>query len=583
MSTRGTTRRGLLATASTGVAAATAGCFSQLRSRLAFDPAEQISLTVKTVPADSDPASIRIAQDLRENLDDVGIDVSLELLGEEQLLRDVLINHEFDAFVAEVPGHTEPDELRTALHSRFASEEGWQNPFGFASHHLDGTLESQYRQGGGDRPDLIAELQRGIVDQHPFVTLVSPTHATATSPALSVPDDVGFASPLSYLVLDWTDQADGDTTELAVALRRDHATRNHNLLAVAHRTYDRLTDLLYDPLVRRVDDEYVPWLAREWSVDAAAGTATVRLRDGLTWHDGAALTASDVAFTYRFLRDTSLAELETSVPAPRYRHRTSLVDAVEAVDDRTVTLDIDRCRPEVCPAILGVPVLPESQWRARSAADHEYLTQAIVGNVSEPVGSGPLRFESATAGESLTLSRFDDHFLRTTSDLPESLTPFAGGPNYEQLEATTTPNLGAAIADVASGSIDLVDGRLTVDAVSETRQRRNVALAEATTPSYYCVGFNARRHPLSNYTFRSAIARLLDREYLVEEVFDGLATPIESPLHATSWVPEGLRWDGRSAVAPFVGESGDLNVEAARSHFQAAGFRYHDGELRGRQ
>jgi len=355
------------------------------------------------------------------------------------------------------------------------------------------------------------------------------------------------------------------------------------VLGVEYRTNDRITDLLYDPLARRVDGASVPWLAEEWSTDEAGETLTVRLREGLTWHDGEPLTASDVAFTYRFLRDTSLGTLETVVPAPRFRHRTSLVRGAEVVDDRTVVLRTAPSRPALYPAILDVPVLPEAQWRDRSTAEHEYLTRAIVGDVEDPVGSGPLRFEAVTPDQSVTLVRFEDHFLRTADDLPEALAPFAGGPNYERLVATTTPNVGTAVESVGDGTADLVDGPLTVEGVQDARNSADVSLAEASTPSYYCVGCNARRHPLSNYAFRSALASLLDREHLVETVFDGLATPVESPLHATEWVPEDLRWDGTSVGAPFAGEDGELDVEAARERFRSAGFRYHDGQLRARQ
>lgn len=573
------TRRGLLAATGAAGAAATAGCFSRLRSRVAYSPMRQLELSVTCVPADRDPSATAIARALRDNLDAVGVDVTLELTSEEQLLRDALLNHEFDLLVTRVPGHQEPDELRTLLHSRFAQEEGWQNPGGYASRSLDRLLERQRRPGTGSRGDQLAAVQRQLLHEAPFVTVATPTHVGAFAADLRIRGAADPDDGLTYLL---ADRDDPSFERLRLALLHAYPTVNRNLLSVEFRTRDRVLGLLYDQPVRRIQGQYVPWLAESISI-GDDGALRVDIRPDLSWHDGESLTAADVAFTYRFLRDTTLGTTDSPVPAPRYRTQSSLVEDVAVVDDRTVELDLLPARRSVAYHALTVPILPAHQWRERSELQRQYLTSAIVENVEEPVGSGPLAFESASVEDSLTLERFDDHFLRTADDLPDALEAFRGGPAYEGIDATAAPNVSAAINSVEQGEVDLIDGAIPTEAVQLGREREGVRLVERPSDDYYAIWIDARNTPLSNYAFRTALARLIDREHLVETAFDDMATPTETPLHATGYVPEGLAWDGTSEAGPFPGEDGELDVEAARDLFRDAGFRFHDGELLARQ
>ncbi|AGN02311.1 extracellular solute-binding protein family 5 [Salinarchaeum sp. Harcht-Bsk1] len=596
MPSTGLSRRSLLTAASGGAAAATAGCFSRLRSQITYDAADPISLSVKTVPADRDPSAVLLGRELADHLETVGIDVSHDLIDEVQLLRDAFFNHDYDLFVTEIPGHRDPDELRALLHSQFAPELGMQNPFGYASPRTDDLLEAQRRPATGtddpasdnpasdnlatdDRAMLVERLQRQLLEQQPFLTVVSRPHTTAVASDLTFSGGVSFASSLAYLTVD---RPEGDLDTLTVGLQRPNVTRNRNVLAVEYRLHDRLTDLLYDPIVQRVGDQYVPWLAAEYSVHGQSNTITVDLRPNLSWHDGTPLTASDVAFTYRFCKDTALGGTDSPVPAPRFRQQTSLVRSVSDVDQTTVEIELHPTRVGLAPTALTVPVLPEHVWNSRSSLQHEYFTRAITASVSSPVGSGPLRFDSAEEGQSLTLQRFDDHFLRTTSDLPNALQPFAGGPAYETLSAESAPNIGVVLDDIAEGRVQVLDGTVPVDDVPDARDRSDVRVLESPTPSYYLIGINTRRHPLSNYAFRSALGRLIDRDHVVEAVFDGIAMATETPLHDTAYVSEELRWDGESVTGGFPGEDGQLDRDAARQLFRDAGFRYQEGSLRGR-
>jgi ABC-type transport system substrate-binding protein len=84
---------------------------------------------------------------------------------------------------------------------------------------------------------------------------------------------------------------------------------------------------IYDPLA----DKFTPWLAAEdmnWVDDT---TLEIKLREGLTWQDGSALTADDVVFTYN-LADPN-GEYKAGL---NFAGLWNFLDKIEKVDDVTV-------------------------------------------------------------------------------------------------------------------------------------------------------------------------------------------------------------------------------------------------------
>ena len=316
-------------------------------------------------------------------------------------------------------------------------------------------------------------------------------------------------------------------------------------------------------------------------------SAIVRLRNGLTWHDGEPLTASDVAFTYAFLTDTSMGELESPVPAPRFRGQSSLVTSARAIDDRTVALRFNTTNRRVAAGALTVPILPEHVWTERTGKvdvpglGTEGVTQALVWANPQPVGSGPLKFESATGGESALFSRFQRHFLAAEEPpdgIPERL---HGKPAFDELFVQAAPSDSTAVELAAAGDVDATISQLNPSTVPRIGRTNELRLVSSRSWSFYHLGFNMRRSPLSNPHFRGAISRLLDAERVVNEQFGGYARPAATPLAGTSWVAPELQWDEETRAKRFHGRNGELDVERARTAFREAGYRYdEEGRLR---
>ncbi|MFB6128428.1 MAG: ABC transporter substrate-binding protein [Halorhabdus sp.] len=570
-------RRKLLGGVSAGLAAGSAGCLEHARSLINRDVPEQVSVTIKTVPVDDDEAAVQIARTLQKNMAAVGIDASIELLAASELLRDALVNWNFDIYVGQYPPYHDPDFLRAALHSTFATERGWQNPFGMADLGLDSELRRQRTTTGADRQRAVTDVAHSVAEMQPFMTVCFPQEITVVRTDRFENWGQGdFEKPMSYLTLDPASDAAEQPATLGIALTDDRITKNLNPIAVEYRRPNPLTDLLYDSLLRRRAGDVRPWLAEDvtWNRTAAATTATVDLRKGMSFHDGKPLTAADVVFTYRFLADTSLGTGDMNVPAPRFRGRSSLVESIERLDGRTVRFGFGETAADVATRALTVPILPAHVWKTKTGSADlagidiaEGVTQALVWANTDPVGSGPFRFESRTPAERLVLSRFEDHPL--LGDGPGRLNvPF------ERLVVRIAPSDTAAASLVTDGTADATGDPLHPKGLENVTQQGAVERRIDDSRVFYHVGFNTRRNLFANVRFRRAVARLIDVENVVETVFDGYAAPAVTPLAGTSWEPRELRWDGSNPVVPFAGTDGNLNATTARNAFREAGYTY---------
>lgn len=143
----------------------------------------------------------------------------------------------------------------------------------------------------------------------------------------------------------------------------------------------------FDFLAQHGEEGIVPGVAESMTPNEDATVWTIKLRPGITFHDGRPLTAQDVAFSIAFLGDW-----ETS---PRNAAEWQDVDFpnVAAIDDLTLELPLLRPRADFIDASLALyaPVMPEG-----------------IDNWQLPNGSGPFRVESNDGADGVVLVRNED-------------------------------------------------------------------------------------------------------------------------------------------------------------------------------
>ena len=138
----------------------------------------------------------------------------------------------------------------------------------------------------------------------------------------------------------------------------------------------------------------MPDLAESWTVDQGGAVYRFRLRDGVTWHDGARFTAADVKFTFEEVLLKFHARTKASMG--------DVLAGIDAPDDRTVVF---RFKQPYAPLLLQLdateaPIVPRHVYQGSDP-------QANPANAG-PVGTGPFKFASYKKGAEIRLVRNAD-------------------------------------------------------------------------------------------------------------------------------------------------------------------------------
>ena len=280
-----------------------------------------------------------------------------------------------------------------------------------------------------------------------------------------------------------------------------------------------------------LDENAKPYagIAESWSQAADGLSWTFTLRDGLTFHNGEALTAEDVVFTFeRILAPDS---------GYAYSSQIETIDEVVAVDDRTVEFRLNRVTGpfEIYMAFPGSSIVPKD------------LVQTDWDLNAHPVGSGPFRFVSYTPRDSIVFERNEDYY--------EEGRPYFDGMIYRIISDPTALSNG-----LKSGEIHFSNEVPPKDWSTIVSQDGMVDAAIEGSRYFWMVP-NHTREPLDNPLVRRAIAHALNRAAIVQGAFYGQATAMLGGV-----IPEwNWGYAGLSEFAP----GGD--IEKAKTLMAEAG------------
>lgn len=290
--------------------------------------------------------------------------------------------------------------------------------------------------------------------------------------------------------------------------------------------------------------EAAPALAEAWDVSEDGLTITFKLRAGVKWHDGAAFTSKDVAF--------SILEV-LKVHHGRGRATFAAVEAVETPDELTAVLKLSKPAPALMKALNAAesPILPA----------HIYAGTDILENPANtaPIGTGAFRLKEHRRGESLVLERNADYWD-------------AGKPYIDQLVIRYVADGATRGAMLEAGEADLVASSLLpaieILRLSATEGFEVTARGYETSSSMHQIDFNLRNPILSDVRVRQAFAHFIDREWITQNIWFGFGSagtgpmpPEQAGLYTTEGVP-----------------SYDLDLAKAEELLDAAGYpRKEDG------
>lgn len=242
------------------------------------------------------------------------------------------------------------------------------------------------------------------------------------------------------------------------------------------------TGNVYEGLFKITDDAQVePLLAAETEVSEDGLTYTFTLQDA-TFHSGKALTADDVKYSLeRFIGEDSIAARKRQL---------SVIDSVSVVDDKTVAVTLTQ------PSISFTYNL-----------GYVWIVNSEAGDLTTTAdGTGPYALADYRKGDSIALDVNADYWGEA---------PLNGGVVYQYYADPTALNNA-----LLTGAVDLVTSQSNPDSLAEF-EAGDFQIIEGTSTTKEILAFNDRVEPFSNVEVRKAIYSAIDREKLLDAIWDG--------------------------------------------------------------
>ena len=248
---------------------------------------------------------------------------------------------------------------------------------------------------------------------------------------------------------------------------------------------------IYDPLIYMKQGESKTEemrLAESYTVSDDGLVYTFKLRQGVLFHNGEEMKASDVHFSY-----------ETCKASPYRGAQMEQYASSRAVDDYTFELTLlDVYAPVMEIMVSAIQIVSE---KAVNELGSDFGLN--------PVGTGPYVFVSYETTNQIKLTRFDDYY-RTPARIKD-LT----------FKIITDPNT-IAIA-LQSGEIDV--GSFAATAYSNMMAAPNLTVNLMASNHITYMMMNHEVAPFNDVRVRQAINYALDRDFINEAVMGGLARP----------------------------------------------------------
>lgn len=286
--------------------------------------------------------------------------------------------------------------------------------------------------------------------------------------------------------------------------------------AVTYNVFDWLFD-------RNHRGEARPGLAESWTMSPDATELTLALRRGVTFHNGAPLTADDVVFSWERMLEGCCS---TRV--------TRQLEHIEALDAHTVRIRF--AGPEVAfVAVGGFPVVSRAYYE--EVGEQRFKAQ--------PLGTGPYRFVRLVRGQYVELARYDGYW----GPQPEVARVVM---RFVTEDTTRVAQLRTGEADMAM----MVPYPL-VPQVQADPALKTAILTPGGMTIFLALKTDNPRTPWADRRVREAIALAVDHHAIVEDMLLGY------PEHYPLLAPGDLGYDPGLEPYPYDPKRARALLEAA--------------------
>ena len=277
---------------------------------------------------------------------------------------------------------------------------------------------------------------------------------------------------------------------------------------------EEILSLIYPSLaIEQVDYQqhppsFAPSLAESWEWSEDGLSLTFHLRSDAKWSDGVAVTSEDVLFSWRAQTSDALGWMWSDI--------TDSIEAVEAPDAHTVRYRFTHRYPYQLMDVNDGPIIPAHAW-----SDIPFDRWEETDWRELVVSAGPFLPGAYTPQQEIILERNPLYFV-------------ADRPRIKRLIFRVVPSKTGLYTQLLAGGIDLVND-IPPSEAERVRGNPGLELTVYADRSYTHLCWNVQKPFLADPRVRRALSMAIDRETLIDAVYDGFARPSVGPVLSTMW------------------------------------------------
>lgn len=305
--------------------------------------------------------------------------------------------------------------------------------------------------------------------------------------------------------------------------------------------FDRLVE------VEKVDGEYeiVPSLASSWEISKDGKVYTLHLVEGVKFHNGEDFKADDVSYSLNRIINIQGAVNSSFVSQidgydELIAGSANQLRGVNIIDDYTLEITLKEPYSGFLASLATAPVSMMDKTTTEAAGDKFGIEAEYT------VGTGPFKLKEWKLNEVIELSKNDSYWK--------------GSPSIDGIEIKVIPDTETQNIMYRNGELDILDLDYMVDYIPKYKEDFKDRLVMTPRVGITYFTFNENIEPLNNVDVRKAISMAIDRQAIVDAMYNGTAS-IENGIF-----PEGL-----------IGHNKDLkdieyNIQKAKELLAKAGY-----------
>lgn len=276
---------------------------------------------------------------------------------------------------------------------------------------------------------------------------------------------------------------------------------------------------IYESLfyVNTLNGKTTPVLGTKYAWSNGNKTLTVTTQGGVKWHDGTAMTAKDVAFTYNYLKKFPALDV-----AGLWKNGLS---SVTARDANTVVFNFSQVNTPMFPDLVQAMIVPEHIWSK--------ITDPMTEPNAKPVGTGPFTFDTYSQ-QALRVVKNPNYWIK-------------GKPEVDAIVWLATNSNDAAMLKLLKGEADY--GYIGLTDPLGFSKKPNAAIYWPVD-NYNYMYFNTAKKPLDDAALRRGMSMAINTANVAQKAYAGIAKAAHTsgiiPGQQADWLAKGttgLKYD----------------------------------------